>query len=117
MAGHPENAGTVSLGTVPGWVADKLRDVGAPPGIVRTPSYRMLAHHPEALAGWREMSWRLRNGAIAPGRLRELAIVRIAVLGDAVFERQAHENMAREHGVTDDDGGQTTCTQTVMVVN
>ena len=103
MMADPRRDGTVPLGTVPPEIVDRLQALGAPPGIVSTPSYRMLANHPAALAGWVEMSWRLRNQAVAPPRLRELAIVRTAILAGSEFERTAHERMAREHGVTDEE--------------
>jgi alkylhydroperoxidase family enzyme len=93
---------TVPEADVPDDIAARLADLGAP-GMKSVKSYRVLANHPPVLAGWIELSLRLRTRPAAPGRLRELAIVRVAVLAGSTFERAAHEKMAREHGVSDDD--------------
>jgi AhpD family alkylhydroperoxidase len=91
---------TVPEAQVPDDIAARLADLGAP-GMANVKSYRVLANHPPVLAGWIELSLRLRTQPVAPGRLRELVIVRVAVLAGSTFERAAHEKMAREHGVTD----------------
>ncbi|MCF1592338.1 carboxymuconolactone decarboxylase family protein [Streptomyces muensis] len=83
----------IPLVDVPQDVLDALVDIGAPAAVKDAPPYRALANHPPALRGWGELSWRLRQAA-APGRLRELAIIRISMLAGVESERQAHEHIA-----------------------
>jgi AhpD family alkylhydroperoxidase len=62
---------------------------------------RQLLHSPAVAEGWNAMLGALRSGTILPADLRELVILRVAVLNDAVFEWVAHEPIARRAGITD----------------
>ena len=62
---------------------------------------RLLLHSPPVAEGWNAMLGALRTGTTLPGDVRELVILRVAVLNDAAFEWAAHEPIARREGLTD----------------
>jgi 4-carboxymuconolactone decarboxylase len=93
----------VPLGTVPPEVVERLSQLGAPPRAASLKLYRALASHPDVLLGWIEFAWRLRNDAVTSRRLRELMIVRSAMLDQCDYELRGHEEFALEHGVTQDE--------------
>jgi AhpD family alkylhydroperoxidase len=62
---------------------------------------RLLLHSPPVAEGWNAMLGALRAGTTLPADLRELVILRVAVLNDAAFEWAAHEPIARRAGLAD----------------
>ncbi|MCR6030104.1 hypothetical protein GGQ22_01430 [Nocardioides sp. zg-579] len=100
---------SVPLAEIPEDVKTRLLEAGASASILEAPIYRSLAHQPELLRGWIELSWGLRARAVLTPRLRELAIVRMALLQEkasvegGTFVREAHERSAREAGVTGEE--------------
>jgi 4-carboxymuconolactone decarboxylase len=63
---------------------------------------RLLLHSPPVAEGWNALLRALRTGTTLPGDLRELIVLRIAVLNGAAFEWAAHEPIGRRAGLTDD---------------
>jgi AhpD family alkylhydroperoxidase len=62
---------------------------------------RLLLHSPPVAEGWNSLLGALRGGTTLPADLRELVILRIAVLNGAPFEWVSHEPIARRVGLTD----------------
>jgi AhpD family alkylhydroperoxidase len=62
---------------------------------------RLLLHSPPVAEGWNAMFGALRSRCGLAADLRELAILRVAVLNDAPFEWVSHEPAARRAGLTD----------------
>ena len=62
---------------------------------------RLLLHSPPVAEGWNALLGALRSGTTLPSDLRELVILRVAVLNGAAFEWAAHEPIARREGVPD----------------
>jgi alkylhydroperoxidase family enzyme len=62
--------------------------------------YRALANSPGVCAGWLHLFTELRNNAKLNGRIREIAIMRIAVLNGADYEYQAHVPFALQEGLS-----------------
>jgi alkylhydroperoxidase family enzyme len=62
---------------------------------------RLLLHSPPVAEGWNALLGALRSGTVLPADLRELVILRIAVLNGAAFEWTAHEPVARRAGLVD----------------
>jgi 4-carboxymuconolactone decarboxylase len=60
---------------------------------------RLLLHSPPVAEGWNALLGALRSSTL-PGDLRELVILRVAVLNDADFEWAAHEPIGRRSGLT-----------------
>ena len=81
-----------------GPTADVLR---ARRGGTLTTLDRLLLHSPPVAEGWNAMLGALRGGTTLPADLRELAVLRIAVLTGAEFEWTAHEPIGRRAGLTD----------------
>jgi 4-carboxymuconolactone decarboxylase len=63
--------------------------------------YRALALSPGICRAWLELFTQLRQHSVVPVLLRELAMLRIAVLNRAEYEFSAHLPYAREAGATD----------------
>jgi 4-carboxymuconolactone decarboxylase len=82
-----------------GEVADRIR---ARRGGRLTDLDRMLLHNPAVADGWNSLLGAIRTGTALPGDLRELAILRVAVLNGAAYEWRAHERVGREAGLGDD---------------
>jgi AhpD family alkylhydroperoxidase len=61
---------------------------------------RLLLHSPPVAEGWNAMLGALRSGTTLPADLRELVVLRVAVLNDAAFEWAAHEPIGRRAGLT-----------------
>jgi alkylhydroperoxidase family enzyme len=61
--------------------------------------YKMLLHSPPVAEGWLAFFTAVRQGADLPGRYRELAILRIAVLNGAEYEFKAHAPVALSEGI------------------
>mgnify|MGYP003347849137 CR=1 FL=1 len=62
--------------------------------------YQMLLHSPPVADGWRAFLTAIRQQCQLPGRPRELAILRVAVLNGAEYEFNAHASFALKEGVT-----------------
>ena len=62
---------------------------------------RLLLHSPPVAEGWNALLGALRAGTTLPADLRELIILRIAVLNGAAFEWTAHEQIGRRAGLDD----------------
>jgi alkylhydroperoxidase family enzyme len=63
--------------------------------------YRMLLHSPPVADGWLTFLTAIRQKCSLPPHLRELVIMRIAVLNAAEYEFQAHLPIAREERVSE----------------
>jgi alkylhydroperoxidase family enzyme len=63
--------------------------------------YRMLLHSPPIARGWLSMFTAIRQQAILPGRDRELAILRVAVLNGADYEFTQHVPFALKDGLNE----------------
>jgi 4-carboxymuconolactone decarboxylase len=62
---------------------------------------RLLLHSPPVAEGWNAMLGALRSGTTLPGDLRELVVLRVAVLNDAPFEWAAHAPIGRREGLAE----------------
>ncbi len=62
--------------------------------------YRMLLHSPPIAAGWLALFTGIRQQSALPGRLRELVVLRVAVLNGAEYEFKAHVPFALREGLT-----------------
>ena len=60
---------------------------------------RRLLHSPPVAEGWNALLGALRGGTALDADLRELVVLRVAVLNDAAFEWAAHEPIARRAGM------------------
>ena len=63
--------------------------------------YQALLNSPAIASGWEKMLTAVRNRTGVPAELRELMILRVAVLNRAAFEFDAHAPHARKAGVPD----------------
>ena len=62
--------------------------------------YRVLLNSPPIAHGWEAMLSAVRNKSSLPAGLRELVIIRVAVLNKADFEYKAHVPIALKEGVS-----------------
>jgi len=65
-----------------------------------SPLYQVLLHSPQLAAGWEHLFTVIRQQTSVPPRLRELVILRIAVLNGAGYEFEAHVPHALQAGLT-----------------
>lgn len=63
---------------------------------------RLLLHSPPVAEGWNALLGALRTGTTLSADLRELIVLRVAVLNGAAFEWTAHEPIARRAGLGED---------------
>jgi AhpD family alkylhydroperoxidase len=63
--------------------------------------YQVLLNSAPIAAGWEKLLTAVRKKTSVPAALRELIILRVAVLNQATFEFEAHVPYARAAGVTD----------------
>lgn len=63
--------------------------------------YRMLLHSPVIAEGWLKLFTAIRHQATLPGAIRELVILRIAVINRADYEFGQHLPIALREGVTE----------------
>jgi 4-carboxymuconolactone decarboxylase len=63
--------------------------------------YQVLLNSPSIASGWEKMLTAVRNRTSVPAGLRELVILRIAVINRASFEFEAHLPHARKAGVSE----------------
>lgn len=61
----------------------------------------LLLHSPPVAEGWNALLGALRSSTTLPADLRELVILRVAVLNEAPFEWVSHEPIGRRAGLTD----------------
>ena len=67
-----------------------------------TPLYQYLLNSPEMAQGWEEFLSAVRQRNSLPPDLRELIILRVAVLNHAPYEFAAHVEHAQKVGVSDE---------------
>ncbi|MDC2950530.1 carboxymuconolactone decarboxylase family protein [Streptomyces heilongjiangensis] len=89
MARIPETDGS-------GEIADRIRERRG--GNLHSLD-RMLLHSPQLADGWNSLLGAIRQRIALPAAIRELVILRIAVLNRAPYEWAAHERPAREAGL------------------
>ena len=64
-----------------------------------SPLYQVLLNSPPIAQGWEQMRSAVRNRSSLPASLRELVILRVAVLNRAPYEFEAHAPIALAAGV------------------
>ncbi len=64
--------------------------------------YQVLLNSAPIASGWERLLTAVRNQTCVPGDLRELMILRVAVLNRAAFEFDAHVPHAQRAGVSDE---------------
>jgi AhpD family alkylhydroperoxidase len=62
--------------------------------------YRVLLQSPPVAAGWLYYLSAIRRHCALPGRLRELVIMRVAILTGASYEAEQHAQIALTEGLT-----------------
>lgn len=62
--------------------------------------YQMLLHSPPVASGWLNYLTAIRQLSTLPGDLRELLIMRVAVLNGAPYEADQHAPIALKEGIT-----------------
>lgn len=62
--------------------------------------YRVLLNSPPVAEGWEAFFTAIRQKTSIPARLRELAILRVAVLNRAAYEFEAHVPHAKRAGIS-----------------
>ncbi|MCK8785379.1 carboxymuconolactone decarboxylase family protein [Roseomonas sp. NAR14] len=62
--------------------------------------YQMLLHSPPVAEGWLRYLTAIRHECTLPGSLRELVIMRVAVLNGAPYEAAQHAPIALREGIT-----------------
>jgi AhpD family alkylhydroperoxidase len=63
--------------------------------------YRMLLHSPPVATGWLHYLTAIRRDCCLPGVLRELVIMRVALLNGAPYEADQHTLIARAEGLSE----------------
>ncbi|MFE7071513.1 carboxymuconolactone decarboxylase family protein [Streptomyces sp. NPDC057620] len=81
-----------------GDIAERIRERRG--GTLR-PLDRMLLHSPQVADGWNSLLGAVRQRTTLPADIRELIVLRIAVLNRAPYEWAAHEGDARAAGLDD----------------
>jgi len=89
----------VQAGTRPALAGMEAR-IAAARGRI-SPLYQVLLNSPPVVEGWEAMLTAIRQKTSLPPRLRELIILRVAVLNGAPYEFEAHVPHARAAGVPD----------------
>jgi AhpD family alkylhydroperoxidase len=90
----------VSPGSKPELSALEARIRGARGRI--SPLYTVLLNSPELASGWEQLFTAIRQKTSVPPALRELVILRVAVLNGAEYEFEAHVAHALAAGMTQD---------------
>jgi AhpD family alkylhydroperoxidase len=67
------------------------------------PLDHMLLHSPPVADGWNQLMGAVRGQLTVPADLRELVILRVAVLNDAPYEWDSHQGPARQAGLGDQE--------------
>ena len=86
---------SIPLAPLPEDIAERVSALGAH----QVNLYRALAHAPGLLRAWMDFAWLLRGHTATSRRLRELMILRTALLHHSPYEWHQHRRMAREEGV------------------
>jgi 4-carboxymuconolactone decarboxylase len=73
-----------------------------PDGALTGP-FGVMVHEPALGRPLQELGSAIRYRTGLSGRVREIAILAVAVVTDSAFERHAHERVARATGLTDDE--------------
>ena len=79
-----------------GTIADQIR--ARRDGALR-PLDQVLLHSPELAAGWNGLLGAVRSSSSLPADVRELVILRVAVLNRASYEWDAHAPLGIRHGL------------------
>jgi 4-carboxymuconolactone decarboxylase len=66
-----------------------------------SPLYQVLLNSPAIATGWEQMLSAVRNRSSLPANIRELVILRVAVLNRAAYEFEAHVPHAQKAGVSE----------------
>jgi 4-carboxymuconolactone decarboxylase len=88
---------SIPLAPLPEDVAQRVAALGAH----QVNLYRALAQAPGLLRAWMDFAWLLRGHTATSRRLRELMILRTALLHHSPYEWHQHRRMAREEGVSE----------------
>lgn len=88
----------ITPGTKPELAAQEAQIIAARGRI--SDLYQVLLNSPPIAHGWEQMLSAVRNKSSLPAGLRELVIIRVAVLNKAEFEYKAHAPIALKEGVT-----------------
>jgi 4-carboxymuconolactone decarboxylase len=67
-----------------------------------SPLYQVLLNSPSMAQGWEQLLTAVRNRSSLPADIRELVILRVAVLNRAPYEFDAHVPHAQTAGVSDE---------------
>jgi 4-carboxymuconolactone decarboxylase len=67
-----------------------------------SPLYRVLLHSAPLVEGWESLLTAIRQKTSVPARLRELVILRVAVLNGAGYEFEAHVPHAQRAGISEE---------------
>lgn len=78
-----------------GEIGERVRGLGAK----QVNLYRSLAHTPDLLHAWIDWAWALREKCATPRSLREIMILRTAVVMRSEYEWHQHAVMAERAGV------------------
>lgn len=81
-------------------LADAEASICATRGRV-SPLYQVLLHSPVVAEGWEALLTAIRQKTAVPADLRELVILRVAMLNGAPYEFEAHVPHAQQAGITD----------------
>lgn len=98
----------IPLAPLPDDVAAHVEKLGAK----QVNLYHCLAHAPDLLRAWMAFAWALRGHDTTERRLRELMILRTAMLHSSPYEWHQHRRMAREAGATDNEVAELTMWRT-----
>ena len=98
MADRAVNTTAIPLVELPPDIAATVANAG----VRQVNLYKSLAHAPELLRSWIHFAWCLRGHDRTSRRLRELMILRTAILQHSQYEWHQHRRMAREVGVSDE---------------
>lgn len=63
--------------------------------------YQMLLHSPPLAEGWLALFTAVRQRSSLPGALRELVIMRVALINRAPYEAEQHAPIARREGLSE----------------
>src|SRR5919206_4357667 len=88
---------SIPLAELPDDIAERVAGLGAH----QVNLYHALAHARGLLRAWMDFAWLLRGHDSTSRRLRELMILRTALLHHSPYEWHQHRRMAAEAGVTD----------------
>lgn len=80
-------------------IAPKARQIVAERGSVLD-LYKMLLHSPPVAMGWLHYLTAIRHECELAGHIRELVIMRVAILNGATYEAEQHAAIARREGLT-----------------